>query len=126
MQIERKGTGPWPEAVVAGTKVSITACGETREYDCDELQGDAEVTLDVVRTADGGLAEGASNGVEYVATLIVPAARYEEIPVLLAVGPDGGSPEQTMESQRVPLNDADMEAIRLVLWTITENTTQEG
>ena len=40
MQIEKKGAGPWPTVSVDGTTVSITACGETRSYDCNALQGD--------------------------------------------------------------------------------------
>ena len=78
MQIEKKGAGPWPTVSVDGTTVSITACGETRSYDCNALQGDAQVVLDIVRTADGGLAEGVANGVEYVASLIIPASRVRK------------------------------------------------
>ena len=135
MQIEKKGTGPWPTVSVDGTTVSITACGETRAYDCNALQGDAQVVLDIVRTADGALAEGVANGVEYVASLIIPAARYENVPLPMTleepVLPEGVDPASislapTTETVRKELAATDMEAIRLILWTITENSTQEG
>lgn len=135
MQIEKKGTGPWPTVSVDGTTVSITACGETRAYDCNALQGDAQVVLDIVRTADGALAEGVANGVEYVANLIIPASRYENVPLPMTleepvlpegVDPASISPAPTTETVRKELAATDMEAIRLILWTITENSTQEG
>ncbi len=135
MQIEKKGAGPWPTVSVDGTTVSITACGETRSYDCNALQGDAQVVLDIVRTADGGLAEGVANGVEYVASLIIPASRYENVPLPMTleepvlpegVDPASISPVPTTETVRKELAATDMEAIRLILWTITENSTQEG
>ena len=134
MQIEKKGSGPWPGVEVDGVTVTLTAGEERRVYDCADLQGDAQVVVDVVRGPDGLLAEGVENGGEYVACLFIPPARYEDVPLPMPlaaedlpedIDPACITPAPTTESVRVPLSPEDMEAVRLILWTINDNN-QEG
>lgn len=136
MQIERKGTGPWPEVDVKDAVVSITVGEDTRAFDCAQLQTDAQVTIDVVRGFDGHLAEGAANGSEYVANLIIPPKRYTEIdlPMPLAeeelpedIDPACITQAPTTETVALPLTADEMESVRLILWTVNEtNTHQEA
>lgn len=132
MQIEKKGSGPWPNVAVDGVRVTLIVGTDSREYDCAALQGEAQVTVDVVRTASGTLAEGVANGAEYVANLIVPPARYADVPLpmssAVADEPDGAAGDTDsitdmpgMEQSYEPLGAADMAAVRLILWTISDN-----
>ncbi|MGN0008579.1 MAG: hypothetical protein ACI33N_02860 [Desulfovibrionaceae bacterium] len=135
MQIEKKGSGPWPVVEVEGVAVALVAGEERRAYDCAELQGDAQVVVDVVRGPDGHLAEGVENGGEYVANLIIPPARYEDVslPMPLSaedlpedIDPACIMPAPTTESVRVPFSPGDMEAVRLILWTVTDSSIEEA
>lgn len=130
MQIETKGSGPWPSVEVDGVKVTLTVGDDALSFDCAALQEDGQVTVDVVRGHDGGLAVGVENGVEYVANLIIPPVRYEDVPLPVTLEePDLPedldqaciTPAPTTESVRVPLAASDMEAVRLILWTVTDN-----
>lgn len=132
MQIEKNGSGPWPEVAVDGVNVTLSVGSETPlTLDCAALQEDWQVTVDVVRGQDGALAQGVENGTVYVANLIIPPARYEDVPLAepLAVAeaslqeedPAGGMMQPTTESVRVPLQAEDMESVRLILWTVTHN-----
>ena len=130
MQIERNGSGPWPEVNLDGVKVTLTTGEDSLVFDCSELQEDGQVTVDVVRGLDGGLAEGVENGGEYVANLLIPPARYEDVslPVTLEAPdlPEDLDPAcitaaPTTERVRVPLAAEEMEAVRLILWTVTDN-----
>ena len=130
MQIETKGSGPWPSVEVDGVKVTLTVGDDALSFDCAALQEDGQVTVDVVRGHDGGLAVGVENGVEYVANLITPPVRYEDVPLPVTLEePDLPedldqaciTPAPTTESVRVPLAASDMEAVRLILWTVTDN-----
>lgn len=134
MQIERNGSGPWPEVNLDGVKVTLTTGEDSLVFDCSELQEDGQVTVDMVRGLDGGLAVGVENGGEYVANLIIPPARYEDVslPVTLEapdlpadLDPACITATPTTERVRVPLGPEDMEAVRLILWTINTNN-QEG
>ena len=131
MQIEKKGSGPWPVVEVDGVTVALVAGEERRDYDCAELQDDSQVVVDVVRGPDGHLAEGVETGGEYVANLIIPPARYEDVPLPMPLAEAEDLPEDidpacitsapTTERVRVPLSPEDMEAVRLILWTVTDN-----
>ena len=130
MQIEKNGSGPWPGVDVEGVTVTLTVGESSLAFDCAALQEDGQVTVDVVRGHDGGLAVGVENGTEYVANLIIPPARYEDVqlPVTLEepdlpedLDPACITPAPTTESVRVPLAASDMEAVRLILWTVTDN-----
>lgn len=130
MQIERKGSGPWPGMDVEGVTVTLTVGEGSLTFDCAALQKDGQVTVDVVRGHDGGLAVGVENGVEYVANLIIPPARYEDVPLPVTLeepdlpedlDPACITPAPTTESVRVPLAASDMEGVRLILWTVTDN-----
>ena len=130
MQIETKGSGPWPSVEVDGVKVTLTVGDDALSFDCAALQEDGQVTVDVVRGHDGGLAVGVENGVEYVANLIIPPVRYEDVPLPVTLeepdlpedlDPACITPAPTTESVRVPLAASDMEAVRLILWTVTDN-----
>ena len=116
-----------------GVNVTLTAGDESLSFDCTALQEDGQVTVDVVRGHDGGLAVGVENGTEYVANLIIPPARYElvALPAPLAaeelpedLDPACITPAPTTESVRVPLDAAGMAAVRLILWTITNNSEE--
>lgn len=130
MQTEKKGSGPWPGVDVEGVTVTLTVGESSLAFDCAALQEDGQVTVDVVRGHDGGLAVGVANGTEYVANLIVPPARYEDVP-LPATLEEPELPEDldpacltsvpTTERVRVPLAAEEMEAVRLILWTVTDN-----
>ncbi len=83
---------------------------------------------------DGHLAEGAANGGEYVANLIIPPKRYSDVdlPVTLAedplpegADPAGFAPMRVVETVPVPLEEDEMEAIRVILWTVNEISTHE-
>lgn len=131
MQIERSGSGPWPEVNLDGVKITLSAGGESLVFDCSGLQEDSQVTVDVVRGQNGGLAVGVENGTDYVANLIIPPARYEDVPLTMPlsggedlpedIDPTCITPAPTTERVRVPLSAADMEAVRLILWTVTDN-----
>lgn len=130
MQTEKKGSGPWPGVDVEGVTVTLTVGESSLAFDCAALQEDGQVTVDVVRGHDGGLAVGVANGTEYVANLIIPPARYEDVP-LPATLEEPELPEDldpacltslpTTERVRVPLAAEEMEAVRLILWTVTDN-----
>jgi len=130
MQIEKKGSGPWPGVDVEGVTVTLTVGDDALSFDCAALQEDGQVTVDVVRGHDGGLAVGVENGTEYVANLIIPPASYEDVPLPVTLeepdlpedlDPACITPAPTTESVRVPLAASDMEAVRLILWTVTDN-----
>lgn len=130
MQIEKNGSGPWPDVEMDGVTVTLTVGENALSFDCAALQEDGQVTVDVVRGHDGALAVGVANGTEYVANLIIPPARYEDVqlPVTLEepdlpedLDPACITPAPTTESVRVPLAASDMEAVRLILWTVTDN-----
>ena len=101
MQMEKKGSGPWPGVEVDGVNVTLTVGDNALSFDCAALQEDGQVTVDVVRGHDGGLAVGVENGTEYVANLIIPPAHYEDVPL--------------------PVTLEEPEAVRLILWTVTDN-----
>ena len=130
MQIEKTGSGPWPGVDVEGVTVTLTVGDDALSFDCAALQEDGQVTVDVVRGHDGGLAVGVEKGVEYVANLIIPPVRYEDVPLPVTLeepdlpedlDPACITPAPTTESVRVPLAASDMEAVRLILWTVTDN-----
>lgn len=130
MQIEKNGSGPWPGVDVEGVTVTLTVGDDALSFDCAALQEDGQVTVDVVRGHDGGLAVGVDNGTEYVANLIIPPAHYEDVPLPVTLeepdlpedlDPACITPAPTTESMRVPLAASDMEAVRLILWTVTDN-----
>jgi len=130
MQIEKNGSGPWPGVKVDGVTVTLTVGDDALSFDCAALQEDGQVTVDVVRGHDGGLAVGVEKGVEYVANLIIPPVRYEDVPLPVTLeepdlpedlDPACITPAPTTESVRVPLAASDMEAVRLILWTVTDN-----
>lgn len=130
MQIEKNGSGPWPGVDVKGVTVTLTVGDDALSFDCAALQEDGQVTVDVVRGHDGGLAVGVEKGVEYVANLIIPPVRYEDVPLPVTLeepdlpedlDPACIMPAPTTESVRVPLAASDMEAVRLILWTVTDN-----
>lgn len=130
MQMEKKGSGPWPGVEVDGVNVTLTVGDKALSFDCAALQEDGQVTVDVVRGHDGGLAVGVEKGVEYVANLIIPPVRYEDVPLPVTLeepdlpedlDPACITPAPTTESVRVPLAASDMEAVRLILWTVTDN-----
>ena len=130
MQIEKNGSGPWPGVDMEGVTVTLTVGDDALSFDCAALQEDGQVTVDVVRGHDGGLAVGVENGTEYVANLIIPPVRYEDVPLPVTLeepnlpedlDPACITPAPTTESVRVPLAASDMEAVRLILWTVTDN-----
>ena len=130
MQIEKNGSGPWPGVDVEGVTVTLPVGDDALSFDCAALQEDGQVTVDVVRGHDGGLAVGVEKGVEYVANLIIPPVRYEDVPLPVTLeepdlpedlDPACITPAPTTESVRVPLAASDMEAVRLILWTVTDN-----
>lgn len=130
MQIEKNGSGPWPGVDVEGVTVTLTVGDDALSFDCAALQEDGQVTVDVVRGHDGGLAVGVENGTEYVANLIIPPAHYEDVPLPVTLeepdlpedlDPACITPAPTTESVRVQLCAAGMEAVRLILWTVTDN-----
>ena len=130
MQIEKNGSGPWPGVDVEGVTVTLTVGDDALSFDCAALQEDGQVTVDVVHGHDGGLAVDVEKGVEYVANLIIPPVRYEDVPLPVTLeepdlpedlDPACITPAPTTESVRVPLAASDMEAVRLILWTVTDN-----
>lgn len=133
MQIEKNGSGPWPDVEMDGVTVTLTVGDDALSFDCAALQEDGQVTVDVVRGHDGGLAVGVENGTEYVANLIIPPVRYEDVPLPVTleepnlpedVDPACITPAPTTESVRVPLAASDMEAVRLILWTVTDDNME--
>lgn len=134
MQIEKKGSGPWAEVSQTGAVVTISLGEDEKVYDCAALQQDAQLMIDVVMGFDGHLAEGAVNGSEYVANLIIPPQRYADVdlPVTLTEEPlpegadsAGFTPMPVVETVPVPLEEDEMEAIRVILWTVNEIPTHE-
>lgn len=130
MQIEKNGSGPWPGVEMDGVTVTLTVGDDALSFDCAALQEDGQVTVDVVRGHGGALAVGVANGTEYVANLIIPPVRYEDVPLPVTLeeldlpedlDPACITPAPTTESVRVPLAVSDMEAVRLILWTVTDN-----
>lgn len=133
MQIERKGSGPWADVAVDGVKVTISVGDESRELDCAALQQDMQVEVDVVMGFDGHLAEGAANGSEYVANLIIPPKRYADVdlpmplneePLPDDIDPQSITPAPVVETVPVPLEEEKMEAVRLILWTVNPVNTE--
>lgn len=118
MQIEKKGNGPWPGVTVACGAVSIAVGDEGILLNCNDRQQDSQIFIDIVRGADGSLAEGVENGSEYVATIIIPPARYKDVPA--PEGTSSGMGTESTMQERIPL-DENLASVRLVLWTVTEN-----
>jgi len=118
MQIEKKGNGPWADVSVSCGAVSIAVGEEVLLLNCNALQQDSQMFIDIVRGANGSLVRGVENGSEYVASLILPPARYKDVPA-----PEGSSSGMGSEStvqERIPLDET-LAAVRLVLWTVTDN-----
>lgn len=133
MQIERKGAGPWAEVSVEGVLVTISVGDESRQFDCAVLQQDMQLTVDLVMGLDGRLCETAANGGEYVANLIIPPKRYadvdlpmtlEEEPLPEDIDPQSITPPPVVETVAVPLEAEEMEAVRLILWTVNPVNTE--
>lgn len=152
MQIERKGSGPWADVAVDGVTVKISVGDESRQFDCAALQQDMQVEVDVVMGDDGHLAEGAANGSEYVANLIIPPKRYADVdlpmpltaeslpaeqayesgvplagneePLPDDIDPQSITPAPVVETVPVPLEEEEMEAVRLILWTVNPVNTE--
>ena len=133
MQIERKGSGPWADVAVDGVKVTISVGDESRQFDCAALQQDMQVEVDVVMGFDGHLAEGVANGSEYVANLIIPPKRYADVdlpmplneePLPDDIDPQSITPAPLVETVPVPLEEEEMEAVRLILWTVNPVNTE--
>ncbi len=133
MQIERKGSGPWADVNVDGVNVTISVGEESRQLDCAALQQDMQVEVDVVMGFDGHLAEGTANGSEYVANLIIPPRRYADMdlptplneePLPEDIDPQSITPAPVVETVPVPLEEEEMEAVRLILWTVNPVNTE--
>ncbi len=129
MQIEKKGPGPWADVELDGVSVALSVGEDRLVYDCAALQADMQVEVDVVMGFDGHLAEGVANGGEYVANLIIPPKRYADVdlpvtlaeePLLEGVDPESITPAPLVETVPVPLEAEEMEAVRLILWTVSE------
>lgn len=98
-QITLKQPGqPVADFAVSGTV--ITVAGVT--VDAAERQLDTSVLVEI-RTADGGAIEGGDG--PYLAQIMVPARRYDEVP--------GETEEDPVEIVPAPL---DHNAIEIVLW----------
>ena len=133
MQIERKGSGPWADVVVDGVLVTISLGDESRKFDCAALQEDMQLTIDLVKGLDGRLCETAANGGEYVANLIIPPKRYTDVdvprpineePLPEDIDPQSSTPLPVVETVPLPLEAEEMEAVRLILWTVNPVNTE--
>ncbi len=133
MQIERKGSGPWADVNVDGVNVTISVGEESRQLDCAALQQDMQVEVDVVMGFDGHLAEGTANRSEYVANPIIPPRRYADMglptplneePLPEDLDPQSITPAPVVETVPVPLEEEEMEAVRLILWTVNPVNTE--
>lgn len=120
MQIEKKGSGPWPEVTVSCGAVAIAVGDNAILLNCNDRQQDSQLFIDIVRGADGSLAEGVENGTEYVASIVIPPARYKEVAAPQPLSGGMYSMEESTSLERIPL-DEDLTAVRLVLWTVTDN-----
>jgi hypothetical protein len=79
MNIERLGSGPWPECIMTGSIISLDASGEQMDVDLAPLQGDSPRSVDVM--SDGsGLRAVYQVDARYVANILIPAAQYVEVP----------------------------------------------
>lgn len=134
MQIEKKGTGPWAQVSQSGAVVTIALGEDEKTFDCTALQQDAQLVIDIVKGFDGHLAEGIANGGEYVANLILPPKRYvnvdlpmplNEEPLPEGVDPQSITPAPVVETVPVPFAEDEMEAARIILWTVNEIQTHE-
>ena len=86
--------------------------------------------LGLTGTHPAFIVNGVEKGVEYVANLIIPPVRYEDVPLPVTLEepelPEDLDPAcltsvPTTERVRVPLAAEEMEAVRLILWTVTDN-----
>lgn len=134
MQIERKGTGPWAQVNQSGAVVTIALGEDEKTFDCTALQQDGQLVIDVVMGFDGHLAEGIANGGEYVANVIIPPKRYADVdlpmplneePLLEGVDPQSITPVPVVKTVPVPFDEDEMEAVRIILWTVNEIQTHE-
>lgn len=129
MQIVKMDKGPWPQVSVDGVKVCITVGDQEKVFDCQALQQDSQVCIDLVRSPQGELLTGVANGTSYVANLTIPPARYREVPLPVTPAGDDVDPSCINDSPatelvRIPLETEDMEAVVLQLWAITENPVE--
>lgn len=113
MQVAILGSGPLAEYEENGSVVKIG--GENGiEIDCAALQADAAVAVDICRDAAGNLVTGVSEGVSYVASIIIPPQEKSEQLKMKSGKPvkdDNGN--QVYEVVVAPLN---MNKVRLSLW----------
>lgn len=77
MNIERLGSGPWPECIMAGSVVSLDASGDQVDVDLAPLQDDSPRSVDVMSAATG-LHIGYTSDARYVANILIPAAQFVE------------------------------------------------
>ena len=134
MDIIRQGTGPWPEVSVTGTTVTLTVGDNGLDFNCAELQRDEQVAVDIVSGHDGEMTVGTDNGIAYIANLIIPPARYADVPLPATLAEEPELPEDldplcialapTVQRERLPLTEEDMAAVRLIIWTLTETNNQ--
>jgi hypothetical protein len=113
MQVEVLGNGPLVEYAVNGSVVKIGGDGGI-EIDCAAIQVDAAIAVDICRDVAGNLVQGVSEGVSYVASLVVPPKEKSEQPKVEDGEPvldDNGN--QVYEVVVAPLN---MNKVRLSLW----------
>ena len=104
MRIKTMGEGPFVDFSINDCVVEFD--GGVITLDCRSLQTDSELRMNVFSTPNG-LALG--KGDNYVASIIIPPKRYEEV----KTGEKDEQGNEILEKQEVPL---DSSQIVLILW----------
>jgi len=104
MRIKTMGEGPFVDFSISDCVVEFD--NGAISLDCRELQADSEIRLNVFSTPSG-LALG--KGDNYVASIIIPPKRYEEV----KTGEKDDQGNEIVERREIPLSS---DQITLILW----------
>ena len=76
MIVKKLGSGPWADYQINGAAVTI----ESLEIDCQAIQSEHPVVVDVCDDGAGNMVIGSEAGRRYVANLIVPPQNFHKEP----------------------------------------------
>jgi hypothetical protein len=118
MQVEILGDGKTAAYEINGTIVKVVDInGSYMEIDCNAIQEDSAVIVDICRDGAGNLVNGIKDAISYVASITIPPHEKYEQPKLN----EDGEPiidENGNQVYEVVVSPINMGKVRLTLWPL--------